>query len=262
MISRLIVPLDGCRPSLRALDVAAFLGKHLGAAVTAVTVTDPERGAFEDQAWLEENATSDLVRVERRVVLAEDVAGTLLALADPEGAVLCMSSHGRSGVGEALLGSVSAEVVRRHPKPVLLVGPNARPADAVDALVIGVDGEPASMRAVETGGRWAAAFGATPWVVSVEAHDQAFVSDTPGRRQVDAAGDVLIARQLAPRCVVRCDDDPAAVLIEEAEREHALLIVVAARNRSRLGGLLLGSTSRALVRHAPVPVLVVGPEVP
>lgn len=261
MISKLIVPLDGCLPTLRALDVAAPLAKHLGAEVMAVTVTVPELGAFDDRAWLEEHAVSDLVAVDRQVVLADDVPGTLLALAEPDDVVLCMASHGRSGAGEALLGSVSAEVVRRSPHPVLLVGPEARPPDQLDAVVIGVDGEGHSMRAVDVGGRWAAALGATPWLVSVDGPDQAFLTDTPGRRQVDAGGDTLLGRGLDPRCIVRCDPDPAGVLIEEAERQHAVLVVVAARHRSGVRQLVLGSTSRALVRRSTVPVLVVGPEV-
>ena len=51
------------------------------------------------------------------------VADTMLEEADVDGAVVCMAGHGRGGLGAALLGSITEEVLRKSRRPVLVVGP-------------------------------------------------------------------------------------------------------------------------------------------
>lgn len=49
------------------------------------------------------------------------------------------------------------------------------------------------------------------------------------------------------------------VILRESLRQHASLIVIGSRRRSRLASLVLGSTSDAVLRSATVPVLLVPP---
>lgn len=53
------------------------------------------------------------------------------------------------------------------------------------------------------------------------------------------------------------DGDPRHVIVEEARREHADLIVIGKRGHNRIQALLLGSTAEAIARDAHCPVLVV-----
>lgn len=53
--------------------------------------------------------------------------------------------------------------------------------------------------------------------------------------------------------------DPVDQIIDEANNESADLIVVATHGYSGLKQVLLGGTAERVVRHAPCPVLVVGP---
>jgi nucleotide-binding universal stress UspA family protein len=54
--------------------------------------------------------------------------------------------------------------------------------------------------------------------------------------------------------------DPAESIIQTAESEKADLIVMGRRGRGKLQGLLMGSVSERVARHAQVPVLLASPE--
>lgn len=67
---------------------------------------------------------SEVADVEARLVGHGDPAEVILATAASEpDAILCMATHGRSGIGAAVLGSVANEVVRHAPCPVLITRP-------------------------------------------------------------------------------------------------------------------------------------------
>jgi nucleotide-binding universal stress UspA family protein len=51
--------------------------------------------------------------------------------------------------------------------------------------------------------------------------------------------------------------DPSSAILEEAKRSAADLIVLGTHGRTGLRRLLLGSVAEGVVRHAPVPVLLV-----
>lgn len=57
---------------------------------------------------------------------------------------------------------------------------------------------------------------------------------------------------------VEYSDDPAKAIIAFAAANGAGLIAVSSHGRSGLSQALVGSTTAALIRHAPVPVVVVG----
>jgi nucleotide-binding universal stress UspA family protein len=52
-------------------------------------------------------------------------------------------------------------------------------------------------------------------------------------------------------------DEPADVIVGQAEQQDARLIVIGLRRRSPVGKLLLGSTAQAVLFDAPCPVLSV-----
>ena len=53
------------------------------------------------------------------------------------------------------------------------------------------------------------------------------------------------------------EGEPGPAIIEAAEAEHADILVVGTRGRSRVERMVLGSVSDHVVRHAPCPVLIV-----
>ena len=264
MISEFLVPLDGLGESTRALDLAAAFARRLHVPVSTAIVSSPNLDAMADVQWMEDVATNANVELRRSVVLPDnDVVGALLAFAaEEDGSLLCMASHGRGAVGQAVLGSVSAEVMRKSTRPVMLVGPWCSTKASFDTVHICLDGSMAAIRAIEPGVEWARAFGATPWLVHVEdPGSPAVFGDTTVGVEVEGPADELIARGVQAQWEVLHGTDPAIAIVEHAESMGAGLIVVTTHGRSGLRAVVLGSVATEIVRNATCPVLLLGPQV-
>ena len=147
-LQRVMVPLDGSELAEAVLPLAADLAGAAGARLTLVRVepwhteglappgTVPEFTRQEEEAAAEVRAYLDGVRARlpqelpvEVVVLRGRPADTLIEYARYERIDLTvMSTHGRSGLGRLLLGSVADRVIRGG-VPVLLVRPQPRPAE-------------------------------------------------------------------------------------------------------------------------------------
>ena len=166
---------------------------------------------------------------------------------------------GSRGLGEVkglLVGSVTLGLASHADGPV----------------VVGVDGSEASVRAVEVAFAEASARKATLVAVNVWSDvsvqpSLGAVPEDPQWSRIQTGEEVVLAENLAgfqeryPDVVVErvvARDRPVRVLSEYAER--AQLIVVGSRGRGGFKGLLLGSTSNALMQTADCPVLIVRPD--
>lgn len=141
-VTRLIVPLDGSVRSEEALPLAVALQRQLGAAIRLVRIIDPaislattdelkrEAEAYLERQMQQMEETAGASR-EVRVCRVGSVTESLLAVAEP-GDLFVMASRRRGHVGQLLIGSVTAAVVRRAPVPVVLVP--ATPGGMASAL--------------------------------------------------------------------------------------------------------------------------------
>jgi nucleotide-binding universal stress UspA family protein len=142
-------------------------------------------------------------------------------------------------------------------------------------VVVGVDGSPASRRALEWAVREAAAKGTKVLAISayripslVSAAPYAAWSPALKEELADEANKVLsrliwATAETHPEVEIEAkvvEGLPADVLIETSERASAL--VVGSRGHGGLVGSLLGSVSNRCVAHAHCPVVVVGPASP
>ncbi|MBZ9713566.1 universal stress protein [Deinococcus multiflagellatus] len=140
MFKHIFVTTDGSPCGDAALPLAAGLADTCGAALTVAYVV-PDllaghegpyvRDYVQELAEAQEQGRSVLRRAAtarpgtQTVLLdsrASTVARSLLRGAQTQGAdLIVMSTHGRSGLGRLLLGSVAEEVTRHAAVPVLLV---------------------------------------------------------------------------------------------------------------------------------------------
>jgi nucleotide-binding universal stress UspA family protein len=205
---------------------------------------------------------------------------TLLDLAEQhEAAAVVVGSRGLGRVKSALLGSVSSGVLDHAHVPVLIV-PALEEVHAPGPLVIGYDGSPNADAAVEAAGRLLSVREAilqTVWY-SYIAVAPTGVAGAPVAVVTKAADEIdRGVREAAERTAnqgariaavqglevqaeaVQANGNAWRTLLDTAHEHRAGAVVVGSRGNSAFEAALLGSVSRALVHHAPAPVLVVRP---
>lgn len=181
---------------------------------------------------------------------------SVLREASEQAALLVLGARRLTGIEGAFAGSGKGHALVGHlPCPVALV-PGA-PRNTAGPVVVGVDGSPASTAAIDLAFAEADAAGAQLIAVAVRSpRDYAWA-------EYREDSNLLLAEQLAghrrryPDTEVRQEvlSGEPAMMLASASRE-ARCLVVGSRGRGGFRGLLLGSTSRALVHHTDCPLLV------
>ncbi|NOV97322.1 universal stress protein [Isoptericola halotolerans] len=292
-----LVGVDGSTASMHALDWAASYAQRVGwglhivcsyslPSFTAASL-DGGYAALDDTA-ISEGAKAVLAEAEARVSgLGISVQGTV-ATGDAAGVLVEMSSdhslsvvgtRGRGGFTERLLGTVSSALPAHAHCPTVVVphragadDPERRDGDFVHdvhRIVVGVDGSPTSevalRYAVEQAESWDAELvavagvplgsgaGVLAWLPSQIDHEQVLADVRAG---LDVIVDQVETEHPGLRIKRHVLDGSGAELLTEFS-SAADLVVVGSRGRGGFRGLLLGSTSQAVLHHAQCPVLVV-----
>lgn len=188
--------------------------------------------------------------------------------------IIVMGSRGLGGLSGLVLGSVSSAVVSHASCPVVVVRKdnNVTEENKYGPVVVGVDGSDISRKAMEYAFREAAARKAPLRAVHSWA-DQEIQTTLVGlsalQSQIDAVAEQerqMLDKELAGFRAQYPDveieevvsrDRPIQVLKEAAE--DAQLLVLGSHGRGGFKGMLLGSTSRALLQYSPCPMMVVRP---
>lgn len=205
---------------------------------------------------------------------------TLLELADRHGAeAVVVGSRGLGGVKSALLGSVSSGVLDHAHLPVLIVPP-LEEQHAPGPVVIGYDGSDQAGAAVEAAGRlltvreailqcvWTSyhpvagggVAGAPIAVVTQAAQELDRGLREEAQRHAEQGARLAAAQGMEVQAeAVQANGNAWRTLIDTAREHRAAAVVVGSRGSSTFEAAVLGSVSRALVHHAPAPILVVRP---
>jgi nucleotide-binding universal stress UspA family protein len=231
------------------------------------------RQAIEEEArgWLERAERTALAISPGLTVqtgLRQD-GGTSALIAESSGArLVAVGSQGLGGFTGLLIGSTAVSLVAHGDSPVVVIRGTETPGGPV---VVGVDGSPASEEALALAFAFEAASVRDARLTAVMAWTDFFVDSAyqSSRLALDWAEieedrKRLLAQRLAGwqekypdvrvhRVVVR--DRPVRALLNHAG--DAQLLVVGSRGHGGFSGMLLGSTSQALIYHAPCPVVVV-----
>lgn len=105
-----------------AYPVEGFVPPSIGSTL----IEDLERQAWADLAQVLPEAQNDKVALTRQVVVGIPYRKIVEVAAAEKADLIVMATHGRTGLGHLLIGSVAERVVRTAPCPVLTI--RARPA--------------------------------------------------------------------------------------------------------------------------------------
>ncbi|ADD43111.1 universal stress protein [Stackebrandtia nassauensis] len=236
--------------------------------------TDPsaERKSVQDMldaAKRRLELTAPDVSIETALISASTSSGGLVSESH-KWALLVLGDRGRGGFAGILLGSTTTQVSAHAHCPVIVVrdtdtgdGPNA------GRVVIGVDGSVLSQAAVRFGLR-EARLRRLPvtvlhaWHYPTTTRDGYFVLGVGDREAMENRATAVLSdslagirREYADVEVTRTSlhGNTRQILLEQSR--GAQLLVVGSRGHGGFAGLVLGSTSQAMLHHAHAPVAIV-----
>jgi nucleotide-binding universal stress UspA family protein len=289
MSSVILVPLDGSALAEGAVRYAQRLASAGGRLVLARIVAPDRRPAEfpsvrEHRALAEAEVYLDQVAIRLRIAgvkveaqaVPGDASDELLCLAEQLPAdLIVLGTHGRSGVGRWLYGSVADEMLRNTRIPMLLVPHTARPPwpeDRAPRILAMLDGSELAEAILEPvlnlptlGQADLILLQIVEWPrSSIVAYEGGWVGFDPeqdletGRAYLEDVAERL--RPSVGSVVTRVELGSVPEQVARIAREaHADLMALATHGRSGLGRLVLGGTAAGVVQRAEVPVLLVRP---
>lgn len=297
MLRSILTPLDGSPLSEQAIPLALSIAEREHASVELVAVHDalpPERTQtapvieprFDHEQGQQMSAYLDTlaswlgrrtaVPISTELLVGRVVDSLVARVASRNPSLIVMSTHGRGGLGRALLGSVADAVVRRVEVPVLLLKPHVTgsretTADAIHRVMIPIDGSAASEEVIEqaiaVAGRSNVIFDLVQVIVPIipgaQLGDVPFAAG-PGlqaeqdeaHRYLEQVADGLRMRGVQVETHVRMGDNAGEAILAMANELGADLIAMSTHGRGGLRRVALGSVADHVLRHAPVPVLL------
>ncbi len=196
-------------------------------------------------------------------------AAVLLANGARAARVTVVGSRGRSSIRDAVLGSVTIQLIARTRCPVAVLRADTRVPrpdapvvvgiayDAGSSVVLDAALEQASSRQVDLIAVHAWQLDSSTIVDGLQL--QGLPADEAQRREAALLQRTITSSaRVYPEVVVRTDAvrDGTAQALGRYARDAALL-VVGSRGRGEIGGAILGSVSQSVIRYATCPVLVV-----
>jgi nucleotide-binding universal stress UspA family protein len=283
-VRRVIVGVDASQRSRDALALGQALNEPGGRLLIVyahafgelsglLTEGDEERlvrEAAESVARQAHEVLDDATEREMRIVAERSPAAALQQLAlEAEAGLIVVGSSERSGPGKVLAGSVAEALLSGAPVPVAVAPDGYASATRPSAGVIGCafDGSAEAKHALRYAAELAARLGANIHIIGVHQRVSfgVSVSGTLGYRSAnDALREALQAKLDEARdhldsgagaTTLLLEGPVAATLITQSAKLD--LLVAGSRGYGPVRRVLVGSVSRALVREASCPVVVV-----
>jgi nucleotide-binding universal stress UspA family protein len=273
---RFLVPLDGSEFAEQALPLAQALGRAHDGQLTLLTVHQ-NSGLARGLPLIHSALDGDLREHERYLgriiselvgqgvrllpqIASGEVAEQINAVAvGQEVDLLVMSTHGRSGVGRVLLGSVASEVLRQTTLPMLLVRPRELAIShepVFDKLMVTLDGSDEAERVLPYAQTLAKRFESEILLLSVPDDLQAESQLGNLKRYLEDIAGALTATGLTVRPIV-AGSDPAYTIVELARANNVDLIMLATHGRGGRERLMFGSVADTVVRNSHRPIFMV-----
>ncbi|KAA9396188.1 universal stress protein [Haloarcula sp. CBA1130] len=290
MFNSILVPTDGSEHATRAAEYGAALARAFSASLHVIAVIDTRtaggpfsRGDLEDETL--DRMTADAEETITAITDAVDVAGEIQTAIrtgtpaeeicayrdDHDVGLIAMGTHGRTGVGRYLAGSVTENVVRQATVPVFTVRASEQDRDtgSFDDILVPTDGSASATAAVGP-----ACEIATQFDSRVHALNVVNLGDIATGSEYTLPKDLIDSLEsqgenVTERVAARARESgvetvtqvvsgfPAADILDYAAENDIDLIAMGTAGRTGLNRFLVGSTTERIIRHADMPVLAV-----
>lgn len=282
--SGMVVGVDGSGPSIHALQWAVRRTDRFGPIQPVIAwhypwwsfigPAVPQADPFEVAARAEVDQALSSIRslqpsdIAEPIVVRARAASTLIDIGTSAGLIV-VGTRGRSGLTDGFIGSVASGVAARSPVPVAVVPPSAPLDDHHRRVVVGIDGSPNSIRALQ----WAAAN--VPVTSVIEAvHVWAPEPKLPGVPYAQhealhkARARLLLDESLSQVAQAGPIEPPVRTHLVQGDPRSVLrewsatcdLLVLGARGRGAVAHLLVGSVTTALVQRQRATTVVIPAE--
>jgi nucleotide-binding universal stress UspA family protein len=276
MLRSILVPLDGSQLAERALAYATALSIPTGAGLILVRAVSAHTLAGIDARQAQTDAVNEAEAYLEDVAGGLAMRGFVCQWATPYGSavewipeearlrgadLIVMTSHGRTGPGRWLLGSVAESVVAHSSVPVLVEQawhPVVRELLLSDhpRLVVPLDGSTFSEAAVEPAARLAEDLDAELILVHVEPPPPSGLHEQSA--YLSGIADQITSRW--PDVLVRTEitfGKPADAIARQATDTAAALIVMATHGRTGAERAMRGSVAGRVLEHGTTPVVLI-----
>jgi nucleotide-binding universal stress UspA family protein len=287
MIKSVLVPLDGSELAEEALGYAIPIAKRHNARMHLVLVVGHDADASEDDqgrqylAGIAEKLEPDTETHVRLGNPAEEIIETGDGLEEP---LIVMTTHGRTGIGRWIYGSVADKVVHASEAPVLLLRSGAGELDGgnIQQIMVPVDGSAYSEAALTYAKSMAKIFDAELHVTQVAETASLYAglgyeTYAPGAGQpmsdvveymvnevhkyISSVTSQLKEQGYAVQGVV-LEGFAGEELIAYERRTQPQLVVMATHGRSGFDRFIFGSVAERVLKSGQTPVLMVKPTTP
>lgn len=273
MTKEIIACLDGSEFAEAILPYAVGVSRSLGADLSLLTIVGDGEAPVATRDYLKRLADHYAARAKIKKSTADAASAILEELQERPFSLPVMTTHGRTGMLEALLGSVAVRVVRGADRPVLLYHP--RPEVSVKigdtavrftSVVAALDGQDFAKKIIPHAAELASALKARLELVQA-------LPQGDGNRKIPAElrGDVLEssyvqheANDARRKYGVEVDGEvlhgqPAGAIIRYVKGRPDALLAMTSHARSGLERSIFGSVAMDCLRRAGVPMLVYWP---
>ena len=263
MYKRILVPVDGSRFSEQILPYVSWLARKTGAELALFRAVDNAEERSSAEGALDRLASG----FQAKAICAEgkDVTQTILdEAARVPGTLVAITSHGRSGVMRAVLGSTALNVLRTGKDPIMVFRPRGTEGAQVDGsierIVVPLDGSELSESILPQAAELTRWIGARLIVVSaLDPAPRSALPDIPVSDVMESSYVHSRATQLAERYGIEVGwevlhGDPSAAIPAFVRGLPSTMLAMTTHGRSALQSALVGSVTAASLREGGVPV--------
>ena len=269
MYERILIPTDGSEVAERAGEFAAAVASRLDADLHVISVEAPggdllaeDEGAAQHavEAVAETAVEAGLDPTTEVVDTRWSVHGAIIGYAEEHDIdCIVMGTHGRTGVGRFLLGSVAEQTLRESPIPVLTVHEDTPVEFAPEKILVPTDGSDGARAAVDHAIDLAKATDATlhALYVTPDGRDAGTEAGDESADPLEAAAERASKARLGNVETATRTGRPHQAIAGYATEEEIDCIVMGTHGLTGLRRYLLGSVTERTVRFSPVPVVSV-----